>query len=129
MALLHKRLLGVGEKVCCVGVIRQRKVRDNTKNDARDTLNNHDPSPTSHALQSIHMTNAVRQQTTQRACNSRANEEIAHPQSELMLGVEEREVDVQSGEQPRLESTEEETACEEGGVGVYKAGEGGDETP
>lgn len=46
-----------------------------------------------------------------------------------MLCVEQREIDCQSGEEACFQGAEEETTCEERGVGVDKAGEGGDDAP
>lgn len=129
MSQPHECLFILVQKVRRIRIIRQRKIRHNTQRKTRNALDNHDPPPARHAMQPIHMPNAIRQQSPQRTRNRRAHEQIAHTQRELMLGVEESQVDVQTGEEAGLDGAEEQTAREQRAVRVDEARQRGDEAP
>lgn len=129
MSQLHECLFILIQKVRRIRIVGQRKIRHNTQRKARNALNNHDPPPARHAMQAIHMPNAIRQQTPQRTRNRGTHKQVPHTQRELMFRVEESQVDVETGEEAGLDGAEEQTAREQRAVRVDEARQRGDEAP
>lgn len=129
MTQVHERLLGLREEIGRLRVVGEREVGDDAEDDAGDALDDHDPAPAGHALDAVHVADAVGEQAAEGAGDGGADEEVADAQGELVLCVEEGQVDVEAREQASLDDAEEQAAGDEGAVGVDEAGEGGDDPP
>ncbi|KAI6756385.1 hypothetical protein HG530_012121 [Fusarium avenaceum] len=89
MSQPHECLLIIIQKIRRLCVVGQRKIRDYADHEAGNTFNNHDPAPAAHAMQAIHVTNTISQQTAKSTGDSSADEEIAHAKRKFSFGVEE----------------------------------------
>ena len=75
---LHESLLLPGEEVRRLGVVGQGKVSDDAQDHAGHSLDNHDPSPAAHALDAVHVADAIGEQPPQRTRDGGADEEITN---------------------------------------------------
>lgn len=125
----HEGALGRGEEVGSLGVVGEGEVGDDAEEGAGDALYDQDPAPAAHARQAVHVADAVGQQPAQRARDGGAHEQVADPQGQLVLGVEEGEVDVEAREQTRLEGAQKQPAGEQARVRLDQPHAGGDDAP
>lgn len=126
---LHQLTLAIRQEVSRLGIVGQSEESHNTQNTAGDTLEDQNPAPTTHALNTVKVADTISQQAAKSSSDSGADEKVANTQGQLVLGVEEGEVDVETGEQAGLEDAEQQATGNQAAVGRGQAGHGGNDAP
>lgn len=81
-------LLFVGQEECCTRVVGQNEPCRDAEDHGWQTLDDHDPAPSSLSRNAIHMPNRKGKKATAGASQGRRDEEIPDSECEFTLGVE-----------------------------------------